>query len=402
MRVRRGVRTTALTVGAAALAIASLSACQGTHSGHGGDGAASAQTPSNDAASQSPSSSGGGPTPPSASGAASASSPSASPSPTATPSPGVLPVPGASGALHVFADVVVRQASTGLVLAAEGSNGAVFVTAPGETVVWVVEPAGNAGVAEHAPAGVDALAVDTAYLYVACGEQLLAYSRQTGDLARQWALPAGKGVVRQIAVTGRRLWAAIGPQGTDPSPTPETLVEIDPSASALLRQLSVPNSTAIAGGPTGLYYVVSSKTLVEQTDAGTTKSAPVNDAVNLELSGSAAIQVDAVDGERVLVHHDAGQGLDAVLSVYSAQTLSGPTQVTPYGAGYQLAVTPNALLVLSFESDTCAGSQACLSRFDLGTGPQPSGVSVQPGTLVGPYPAVVAEDGGVIHVVRFN
>lgn len=293
--------------------------------------------------------------------------------------------------------------STGLTLQAEAPDGTVFVGTPGGDVLWTAKLGAAPAVAEHVPGGVDALAADATYLYVASGHTVYAYARSTGDLVHQWTLPASKDSVLSLVPTGSRLWVRMGLQASDPpANATATLVELNKAGGGPLRQQTVPWTTDLVGGPTGLYYVVSSKTLVEQTDAGTTKSAPVNDPVNLELSGAYAIQAEAVDGNKLLVVHFAGQGLDAVLHTYDASTLVGPADATPYSAAAFLAVNDGSLVTLENEGD-CGGGQVCLAKVILGKGIAANSVAVAPGALLGPQPVVVSAESvnGKLNVTWF-
>lgn len=378
MRFKRGLRGAVFTACAATVAMATLSACTS-----GGTSAKPRQPSPVTSPVSSPVSS------PSVSQATNTTPSSAAPAPASTVGASSALPTTSDGALHKLGSVGVQLESTGLTIAAEGPDGTVFVATPGGGVVWTAKLGAQPAVAEHIPGGVDALAADATYLYVASGRTVYAYARSTGDLARQWALP-DKGSVLNLEVTGSRVWARMGMQASDPPPdATATLVELDKSGGAPLRQLTVPWTTSLAGGPSGVYYVVSSKTLVEQTDAGTARSAPVNDPVNLELSGAYAIQALAVDGDRVLVVHYAGQGLDAVLHTYDAGTLAGPSNQTGYTAAASLAANNGQLVALDNEGD-CGDGNACLAAVTLGTGLSPKTIAVAPGSLLGPHPAVVA------------
>ena len=296
-----------------------------------------------------------------------------------------------SDALHVAGTVNVPLNSLGLTLQAEAPDGTVFVGSPGGTVVWTVKLGTAPAVAEHVPGGADALAADSTYLYVASGHTVYAYARDTGDLTRQWSLPTSKDSVLNLEVTGARLWARTGMQAFDPpADAKATLVELDKAGGGPLRQVSVPWSTSIAGGPTGLYYVLSSQTVVEQTDAGTTLSAPVNDPVNLTLSGPNAIQVEGVDGNRVVVAHFAGQGLDAVLEAYDATTLKGPSQPTQFSAAAAVVVTANGLVAAFDDANGCGGGQGtfCLTPYPLGSDPHGKQIPIPASDLIGGQRAV--------------
>jgi hypothetical protein len=391
MRFERGLLRAVLVAFATTVALTTVAACDS-----GAKHNAASQT--TESTSQPPSS-------PSVSEAADTSPSSAvsSSAPASSALASSAPASATNEALRKLGVVAIPLDSTGLTIQAEGPDGTVFASTPGGTVVWTAKLGAQPTVAEHVPGGADALAADAAYLYIASGHSVYAYARSTGDVARQWALP-DKGSALNLEVTGSRVWVRMGMQASDPPPDANaTLVELDKSGGAPLRQVTVPWTTSLAGGPTGVYYVVSSKTLVEQSDAGTTKSAPVNDPVNLELSGAFAIQALAVDGDHVLVVHYAGQGLDAVLHTYDAGTLAGPSDKTDYTAAAALAVDNGDLVALDNEGD-CGDGKACLTAVTLGKGLSPTTVAVAPGTLLGPRPAVVGATpvNGKVEVTWFG
>jgi hypothetical protein len=172
---------------------------------------------------------------------------------------------------------------------------------------------------------------------------------------------------------------------------------------------------SFAPGNAGVYYVTKqSSQLVEQTNNGDTLTVPTHQSVNLQLSGPSAIQAVAVVGSRVVLQHDAGQGLDAVLNTYDAGSLAGPSLSIPFSAAEQLVSTPSGLFVIGNpDTGVCAGGrQTCVRRFSLSGGSGGSGGTVGDPlaltddtlatTLIGPYPTVVLGAGSDLHVLRIN
>jgi hypothetical protein len=380
----RSRRTPAAMLGTSALVTCvGLTGCTGNHGSTGSGGTGPAGTASGSSSSL----------PATATPDAPAQSTSAAASPTTT-----------GRAFTVASDVVVPQSSTGLVVAAEAPDGTVFGATSGSDVVWVVTRAGQPGIAEHAATGVDAVAADANFLYVAAGDQVVAYSRVNGDVVRQWPLPVNTGFhVRSLTLTGSRLWADIAVDGSSvTNAPPDTLVEINPSFTGLLRHESVPFGTDVAGGPLGLYYVVDSKTIVAQFDSGATRSVPVNDPVNLQLSGPLAIQAVAVVGAQLLVRHDAGQGLDSQIVVYNAETVGGRTRQVSFEADASIVVMSSGPVEMVSDGSQCGGTGSCVYDFTLGHGKEGSGTPVPPGILLGPSPTIVAVEGTAVHVITYK
>ena len=289
-----------------------------------------------------------------------ASAPAGATSATAVPAAAgsnALPTPGPTGALQIFADVPIKgafaSAETGLTVA-QAPDGAIFVAGKvaSPQVIWVVDGARAAGIAEHVQGPVTALAADAANLYVGVGQTVAAYSRTTGNVVRTWhtGLP---GTLTQLVVAGARVWGLSTPSGDNSPGAPNGLIELDPSSSTPVRTVSdFADVFSMAAGPSGIYYVTKqSSELVEQTNAGATITAPTDQQVNLQLSGPSAIQAVAVVGGQVIAQHDAGQGLDAQLNTYDATTLVGPTEQTTFAANEPLAVTASGLFVVG-NSDT--------------------------------------------------
>jgi hypothetical protein len=325
-----------------------------------------------------------------------------------------LPPPGPTSALHIAADIAIKgqftAAQIGL-FAAQAPDGAVFVAGVGSPqVIWVVDGVRPAAVAEHVTGPVTALAADAANLYVGVRQSVTAYSRTTGELVNRWTPSPVVGAVAQLVVAGDRLWALYTELGGDQPSRPGDIVEFDPAATAPVAHVrAVADTFSIAAGTSGIYYVTKqSSELVERTNDGRVVTASTHQAVNPELSGPAAIQVEAVDNGRVVVQHNAGQGLDAVLNTYDATTLAGPSADTNFSASEDFAVTPGGIFVIgNSDTNVCGpGQTTCVRRFSLAEGntgeplalPADTAVS----TVIGPYPTVVLALGPDLHVMRVS
>jgi hypothetical protein len=329
-----------------------------------------------------------------------------------------VPVPGPNGPLAIFADVPIKgafsTAQAGLV-ASEGPDGAVFVAgvATSPQVIWVVDGAQPAAVAEHVTGPVTALAADTANLYVGIASSVYAYSRTTGALVHRWSPTALSGSVTQVtqlAMAGNRLWGLLTATDDGATSAPGSLVEIDPTSTSIVRTISgITGAFSFAPGSAGVYYVTKqSSQLVELTNNGATASAPTHQAVDLQLSGPSAIQAVAVVGDKVVLQHDAGQGLDAVLNTYDGGSLAGPSPSISFSAAEQLVSTPSGLFVIGNpDTGACAaGQQSCVRRFSLSGGNIGASLALPDDTLAttltGPYPTVVLGAGSDLHVLRIS
>jgi hypothetical protein len=315
----------------------------------------------------------------------------------------------------IFANVSIKGAFSGAqagVVAAQGPDGAVFVAGAiaAPQIVWVVDGTSPAGVAEHVAGPVTALAADTNNLYVGVGKSISAYSRTTGALVHTWNQTALFGTVNQLAVAGNRVWGLYTAPDDGPPAAPAALVEIDPSLSMPVRTITgITGAFSIAAGDAGVYYVTNnSSQVVEQTNNGHTSSAPTKQTVDLQLSGPSAIQAIAVVSGRLLLQHDAGQGLDAVLNTYDASSLAGPSAPIPFSAAEQLLSTPSGLFVVGNpDTGACSsGQQTCVRRFSLASGNVGTSVALpddtEASTLTGPYPTVVVGEGSDLHVLRIS
>jgi hypothetical protein len=328
------------------------------------------------------------------------------PSASASPSPGQtavnlpsLPAPSTSGQLRVLArDALPVKSSDFLAaIAAEAPDGSVFVSfgavpngtqgVPAGTVVYVVDGNQPAQVAEHPPVAVVALAADDTYLYVGGGNQIIAYARATGAVARTWTTTMP---VRLLAVGGGKLWAVTGTVSG-----PGQVVEISPgSASVTTVGSDTANVVDIAAGPLGLYYVESGgATIIRISPNGTRLQAATNQTVNQQLSGPSAVQAISVIGNQLYVIHDAGQGLDSTSQTYDASTLSGPESNASGIASSNHAIDSLAGPIDRSQGSTSCPNSGCVGRYNLATGALTDAVtfpqSTSLGPLLGPYPALI-------------
>ncbi len=315
---------------------------------------------------------------------------------TQTPSP--LPAPATSGPLRISASVAVPIAANTQITAAEGPNGAVFVSpeshdSPTPAVVWVVDPSGPAEIAEHVNGGVSALAADDTNFYVVSNSAVVGYTRSTGNLMGQWNLPAvntantsNADLVSMVAAAGEVLvMVARG--------NLEDVYRLHPDSPAAPQMIAQGTSAAI--GPDGtVYYERSDNHLVALSPSGVTTVGPaLANAPN--GSGGGIAGVDAVAGGLVWVSDPAGQGLDAQLIPYSTTTLQAMGSYAG-SVAEQIVDTAAGPLVLSGADGSGACPQgdsvtstSCIFRLSPAAAlsdPTPVGSADQ---LVGPFPAVV-------------
>ena len=298
------------------------------------------------------------------------------------------------------------------VISAEAPDGSVFATfgrpaqagatmvAPPGSPVYVVDGDQSAQVAEHPAIVVAALAADDTYLYVGGGNQIVAYSRATGGLARTWSVAQP---VRLMAASAGRLWAVLGALAGG------QVAEINPATGGMTTVgTDAANVESVAAGPQGLYYVESGgATIVHISPDGTRQQAPTHQTVSLQLSGPAAIQAISVIGGQVLVVHDAGQGLDSSSQTYNGSTLAGPLTNAPGTANSNHAISSIAGPVdLVIGLNMTQGSE--VGRYNVSTGAVTEAVTFPPGgvgigPLLGPYPAVfVYPPGGPVYLDRIG
>jgi hypothetical protein len=321
--------------------------------------------------------------------------------PNSTPTPTTLAPPATSGPLQVSATVSVPLPGNVQITAAEAPNGAVFVSQQSSdstvpTVVWVVDPSGPAAIAEHVNGGVSALAADATNFYVVSNSSVIGYTRSTGNQMGQWNLPtistantSDADLVSMDAANGVVL--VMVARGND-----EDIYQVNPT-STVAPTLIAEGSSAAFGPDGSVYYERSDSHLVELSGAGVTTVGPVlADAPNGEGGGVA--NVEAVAGGIVWVSEPAGQGLDTELNPYNASTLqlmgkypgSVTEQIVDTAAGPLVLVGPDG--PGGCPQGDSATSTSCVVRISPTaslTDPTTVGSADQ---LVGPAPAVVAED----------
>jgi hypothetical protein len=316
---------------------------------------------------------------------------------TSAPTTTVTTVP-TTGQLQVSASVDVPIPANVQITAAEGPDGAVFVSPEGHdpttmTVVWVVDPQGPAEIAEHVNGGVSALAADATNLYVVADDSVIGYTRSTGNQMGQWKLPpintantSDASLVSMTAAGGQVL--VMIAQGDV-----QDIYRIVPTSTAAAREIA--EGTSAAFGPDGsVYYERSDNHLVKLSPTGVSTVGPAL-ADNPNGEGGGIAGVDAVAGGLVWISVPAGQGLDAQLSPYNADTLAAMGTYTG-SVSEQIVDTSAGGLVLSGpngpgECPQGAGvaSISCVFRISQTAQlsfPTPVGTAVQ---LLGPVPTVV-------------
>jgi hypothetical protein len=284
----------------------------------------------------------------------------------------------------------------------EAPNGAVFVSQESHdssvtTVVWVVDPAGPAEVAEHVNGGVSALAADPTNLYVVADDSVIGYTRSTGNQMGQWKLPtietantSNADLVSMGAADGQVVVMITHGNLQD-------VYRINPNSTAKAKMIAQGTSAAI--GPDGsVYYERSDDHLVKLTVAGVTTVGPVL-ASTPNGEGGGIAGVAAVAGGLVWVSQPAGQGLDTQLIPYDAGTLhamgtytgSVTEQIVDTSAGPLVLVGPDG--PGNCPQGNLAVSTSCVFRIS------PSAVLSDPTTvgqadeLLGPEPAVITTAG---------
>jgi len=324
---------------------------------------------------------------------AATSTTSTSSAPTTT----VTTVP-ATGPLQVSATVDVPLPANVQITAAEAPDGAVFVAPEGHdpattTVVWVVDPTGPAAIAEHVNGGVSALAADATNLYVVADDSVIGYTRSTGNQMGQWKLPpintanTSDASLVSMSAAGGQVLVMIA-QGNV-----QDIYRIVPTSTAAAKQIA--QGTSAAFGPDGsLYYERSDNHLVKLSPAGVSTVGPALDN-NPNGEGGGIAGVDAVAGGLVWISVPAGQGLDAQLTPYDADTLQAMSsysgsvteQIVDTSAGALVLVGPNG--PGNCPQGPTSASVSCVFRISQTAElsfPTPVGTADQ---LLGPQPAVV-------------
>jgi len=311
-----------------------------------------------------------------------------------------LPTVSASGPLTVGAPIAVPLAANA-VTATEAPDGAVFVsaaapTAPGPTVVWVVDGNTPAAIAEHISGGVAALAADADNLYVASYSNVTSFSRATGNENGNWTLPpistanaSTDDLVSMTAANGQVL-VSITQDNT------VSVYGMNPNSSKA-PHLIVHGTGAVVGADGSIYYERTDDHLVKRSPTGATTVGPALANKPNGLGGGVQYLDEVANGD-VWVGEPAGQGLDKQDTLYATSDLH---QVGTYdGSGFQVIVGTNggAMTLVGPEGPgdcpqpTGQPSNSCVFRISPDRtmiDPTPVGAAV---TIVGPYPAVIANN----------
>jgi hypothetical protein len=302
-----------------------------------------------------------------------------------------------TGQLQVSSSVAVPVPANVQITAAEAPDGAVFVSPEGHdaattTVVWVVDPKGPAAIAEHVNGGVSALAADATNLYVVADDSVIGYTRSTGNQMGQWKLPpistantSDANLVSMSAAGGQVL--VMITQGNV-----QNIYRFVPTSTAAPKEIA--QGTSATFGPDGsLYYERSDNHLVKLTPAGVSTVGPaLANSPNGEGGGIAG--VDAVAGGLVWTSVPAGQGLDAQLSPYNADTLQAMSsysgsvteQIVDTSAGALVLIGPNGPGECPQATALAVSCVFRISQTAELSFPTPVGTADQ---LLGPDPVVV-------------
>jgi hypothetical protein len=318
---------------------------------------------------------------------------------TAPATPSTLAPVATSGPLTPGAPIELPFIA-GAVTGAESPDGAVFVspqdpTSPEPTVTWVIDGNGPAEVAEHVPAGVAALAADSANFYVATYNNVFSYGRASGNQNGQWNLPPIKTTnasdedLLSMTAAGGTVLVSITQGNT------VRVFRIEPTSSAAPHLILTALSAAIGSDGT-IYYESGDHHLDALRTDGTTTQGPVLVDKPNGLGGGVQ-DVDTVAGGYVWVSEPAGQGLDAAYTTYADTSLA---EAGTFNGSVTDTVADTAAGPLVLEQGETAGATcpqgasptACVFRIDphgATSDPVPVGAAV---TLLGPGPAVVASD----------
>lgn len=299
-----------------------------------------------------------------------------------------------------FSTPIAAQAPDGTVYAATLAGGGESVFSVSATgVLHLADKVTGVG-------GITALAADADNLYVGTRQAISSYQRSNGRLLRRWALSPTPRGLSQLVVAGNRVWGLLTPVGVHPAPS--SLVELDPTQQARVATVNgVADTQSIAAAGSGIEYVAATSTsLVRRPNAGGVTSTHTGLAVNLALSGPAAIQAQVVSGGRLVVKFSAGQGLDAVTYTYNATTLAGPLGPAAFNAEATLGVTTLGLLETAAPGDLpCTGGlHPCIARYGSGgvSGPVLSLPYDEGSAPLGPRAALVVTKGATQKVVRIG
>jgi hypothetical protein len=318
----------------------------------------------------------------------------------------------APAGLHVASSVAVPHAKgSGRLVTAEASNGAVAIAVPRTPTtddIEVGKPGRKPTLFATVPHGTVAMTFSPTALFIAGPQATSSISRSSGAVIRTWQIKvkAVEGAAGALIYGAKRIWAVGDAEGLG-----RRVFEIKPSSQRLISVGSGKNVLSLAAGPRGVYFVVSGgHTLTRVSAGGTRTSAPTRERVNELLSGHAALQAIAVEGHTLIVVHAFGQGLDAALVRYNANSLKHLTSaatddahadVVPTKAG-NLALIPPGLAPGCGTSST----KTCVVRIVTKTAATsaastlPAGDPISP--LLGPDPAVVIGHAGHARLVRLS
>jgi len=266
-------------------------------------------------------------------------------------------------------------------VAAEAPDGAVFVSDPAGSNVWVVDGDRPAVRAEHVAGVTNALAADASSLYVASFTTVCRYDRSNGAKVAQWALPSVKkdstsdALLVSLTVTPAALWV------TQAQGSHVNVYRIDPNSGRAPR-LVVRSLGAIVSAGGSLYYERSDAHLVRVAPNGAVRVGPrLADRPN-KLGGGVEY-LDSVAGGRVWVTEPAGQGLDASYRAFDSTTLAAGATFNG-SIGDTMANTLIGPLMLAGAETQSVYRIAADGRL---TDPLPLAGGLQ---LVGPHPAVLS------------
>jgi hypothetical protein len=278
-------------------------------------------------------------------------------------------------------------------VATEAPDGAVFVSdfsanTDSPTVVWVIDGAQPAVVAEHVPIGISGLVADSSSLYVASDSSVIRYDRASGAQAAEWRFPApdigtaspSNAHLVSLAVSNDSVYvfvaegAAAG--GVD--------VYLGPSSGSGSPSLLFSSQAGAAVGPDGsLYHERSDDHLVRTAPDGVVTVGP-----SLGVPPDSILTVAA---GILWVQEVQGQGVGALYRSFDASTLA--PLGTYQGVDGESSLTDTVAGPIdapgSYGPKSCPDSDGCVFRFSANAtlaDPLPVGDAYQ---VLGPQPAVI-------------
>jgi hypothetical protein len=291
-------------------------------------------------------------------------------------------------------------------IVAEAADGSVFYSS-GEAI-YVVDGDSPPVVALHPGATVLAMAAGSADLYVVTPNALVAFSRSTGSQVASWPLTASQQTPTSAGVqlgNDGTVWVWTD-WATDSSGYEEATLYVIPAGSTQVSVISqeVEPGSLVADGSYA-YFVQDSSSgaganLVEWTPSAA--SPPGASVVGPSVGADELVAFS--EGQVVLDGDNTSTG--STLAAYDPADLqtpgSGPTLATSVpapAAVASMAPTGAGLLLLSCSGSNCG----TVSQFEQSTGATTSTLAVTGAdTLLGPFPAVVTVESGVLHLVRLS